>query len=176
MKVVDIAQELFVELGQPSDLSVASLSYWARATVGQLNNMLFTKYSIDEITLEIVDATDPANPIEINIIAAAVLKKIYVVYRYAFLIRSKITAIDSDNIIEIKDQDSSVKRIDKTQLIKLISAEKKNEEEELKLMINAYRTYVSSPVHVVGDDTYGGSYPNFFPFLRSGRIYGYMAF
>jgi len=176
MKVVDIAQELFMELGQPSDLSVASLSYWIRATVGQLNNLLFTKYSIDQTTLEISDATDPANPVEIDIMAAAVLKKIYVVYRYAFLIRSKITAIDSDNILEIRDQDSTVRRIDKTQLIKIISAEKKNEEEELKLMINAYRTYVSSPVHVVGDDIVGGNYPDFFPFLRTGRVYGYTAF
>ena len=40
MKVVDIADELFREVGEDSNYSIASISYWVRANIGRLNSHL----------------------------------------------------------------------------------------------------------------------------------------
>jgi len=42
MKVVDIADELFREVGEDSNYSIASVSYWVRANIGRLNSHLYT--------------------------------------------------------------------------------------------------------------------------------------
>lgn len=174
MKVVDIAQEIYFDLNSPSDLSVAAIAYWVRANVGSLNSLLFSNFVIDESTYEIVDS-DAGNA-EININAAAILKKMYIVHRYAVIIRSKLTSIDSDDVIEVDHNDTKVRKIDKNQLVKTVSAEKKQEEESLKLLVSAYRAKQFTPEQVVGDDIVAGRYPEDYPFIRSGRTYGYTAF
>lgn len=164
MKVVDCASEIFSEIGSPSDISIAAIAYWVRANIGHLNNLLFSNFAIDS-NYEIVDTDDDDAEIDIN--AVSVLKKLYMVHRYAVTIRSKITAAGTDEIIEIQDQDTKVKKIDKNQLIKTISQEKKEEEASLKYLINAYRAKKSAPIHVIGDDTVAGYYLGEFDSVRS---------
>lgn len=173
MKVVDIAQEIYFDLGEPADLSIAAISYWVRANVGTLNNFLSENFGINE-NYEIVDLDN--NNAEINIDAAAILKKMYMVHRYAVIIRSKLTAIDSSDIVSVSDQDTSVKRIDKTQVVRAVTAEKKQEDEELRNLINAYKTKKNAPGQVVGDDIVAGIYPEGYPYVRTGRTYGYTAY
>ena len=52
-KIVSIADEAYRELGDPSDLSIATISFWLRTNLGQLNNMLNIDAAIDESTLEL---------------------------------------------------------------------------------------------------------------------------
>jgi hypothetical protein len=173
MKVVDIAQEIYFDLNSPSDLSLAAIAFWIRANVGRLNSIVFSNFKLND-SYEIVDSDNGDTEIDIN--AAAILKKMYIVHRYSVIIRSKLTAIDSDDIVEVTDQDQKVRKLDKTQIIRAVTAEKKIEEEELQKLINAYRTKKSAPVHVVGDDIVAGQYPDVFPYIRSGRTYGYTAY
>ena len=170
MKVVDIAQEIYFDLGEPSDLSIAAISYWVRANIGNLNNTIFSNFTIND-SYEIVE--DDA---EININAVAILKKMYMVHRYAVIIRSKITEVSSNDVVEVQDQDTRVRRIDKNQLIRSISAEKKQEEEELRFLISNYRANRINPGQVVGDDIVAGTYPTAYPYVRTGRTYGYTAY
>jgi hypothetical protein len=171
MKVVDIAYELYMEIGEPDDTSIPAVAFWVRANIGALNNYLFSDFQINS-SFEVVDGS--GNEIDIN--AVAILKKMFIVYRYAVIIRSKITDTDTKDVIIVQDQDTSVRRIDKNQLIKTISAEKKQEEEMLKNLISAYRGKQSSPKHVVGDDIVGGIFPSNYPYAPIGRNYGYTAF
>ena len=179
MKVADIANEIYMDLGEPSDLSVSAISYWVRANVGKLNSILFENFALDE-NFEIVDTDDgdgdAATNTEINIDAVAVLKKMYVVHRYSVIIRSKLTAIDSDDVVEVQDQDSKVKRLDKTQIVKAVTAEKKQEEDELRYLIKAYRAKSPDPQQRVGDGIVRGRYPDRFSYLRGGRTYGFTSF
>ena len=174
MKVVDIAQEIYFDLNSPSDLSIAAISFWVRANVGALNSFLFSNFVIDGTTYEIVDADN--NNAEININAVAILKKMYMIHRYAVIIRSKLTSTDSDDVIEVTHNDTKVRKIDKNQIIKTVSAEKKQEEESLKLLISAYRGKQFTPEQVVGDDIVAGAFPDNYPYIRSGRTYGYTAY
>jgi hypothetical protein len=173
MKVVDIAQEIYFDLGEPSDLSIAAISYWVRANVGYLNSLLYSNFVISS-DYEITDADN--NSAEIDINAVAILKKLYMVYRYSVVIRSKLSVTDSDPVVEVQEGEFKVRKVDRGQLIRTVSAEKKQEEEELKFLIGAYRARRLDPKQVVGDDIVAGSFPEFYPYLRSGRTYGYTAF
>ncbi len=150
MNVADCASEIFSEIGSPSDTSTAAIAYWIRSNVGHLNNLLFSNFVISAGS-EIVDSDNDNAQIDIN--AVSILKKLYIVHRYSVIIRSKITAVTTDEIIEISDQDTKVRKVDKNQLIKTISQEKKEEEDSLRYLINAYRARKTSPIHVVGDDS-----------------------
>lgn len=174
MKVVDIAQEIYFDLNSPTDLSIAAISFWIRANVGALNSYLFSNFVVEETNYEIVDADD--NTVQIDINAVAILKKMYMIHRYAVIIRSKLTSTDSDDVIEVTHNDTKVRKIDKNQIIKTVSAEKKQEEESLKLLISAYRGKKFVPGQVVGDDIVAGKYPDNYPYIRSGRTYGYTAY
>lgn len=46
MKIVDIADELYRELGQPSTISIPAISFWIRSNVGELNNRINTTFKI----------------------------------------------------------------------------------------------------------------------------------
>ena len=44
MKIVDLADQIFRELGEPSDLTLPAISYWVRSNVGGVNNYLNTSF------------------------------------------------------------------------------------------------------------------------------------
>lgn len=46
MKIVDIADELYRELGEPSSISIPAISFWIRSNVGELNNRINTTFKI----------------------------------------------------------------------------------------------------------------------------------
>ena len=49
MKIVDIADELYRELGEPSSISIPAISFWIRSNVGELNNRLNTTFKISSV-------------------------------------------------------------------------------------------------------------------------------
>lgn len=51
-KIVDIADEIHRELGNPTDLSIPPISYWLSTNLGQLNNLLNLTLTLDEDDLE----------------------------------------------------------------------------------------------------------------------------
>ena len=53
MKVVDIAQEIYMELGEPSSLSMPAIAFWIRSNVGALNNYIDKAFKINDSSLEI---------------------------------------------------------------------------------------------------------------------------
>ena len=95
MKVVDIADEIFRELSEPSTLSIPAIAYWVRSNVGELNNYLNTSFRVSHETFEIteqVEATgrEPVSfnssvdndTLELQFEEKAVLKKMYNVHYY----------------------------------------------------------------------------------------------
>tara|TARA_Y100000004_G_scaffold157365_1_gene183037 strand:- start:230 stop:856 length:627 start_codon:yes stop_codon:yes gene_type:complete len=49
MKIVDIADEIYRELGEPSSISIPAISFWIRSNVGELNNRINTTFKITEV-------------------------------------------------------------------------------------------------------------------------------
>ena len=162
MKVVDIADELFREVGEPSTYSIASIAYWVRANVGRLNSHINTFFVVNS-SFEISQETDTKNDntlveSEINLDEAAVLKKMFLIHYYDREIRSNISNAGSDTIIEVADQGSRVKKINKNEVIKSLASLKKQEYEELRSLIRDYKANQIKPRQVVGDDTIKGAH------------------
>lgn len=160
MKVVTIADQIFKELDEPSDLSVPAIAYWVRNKVGELNDLIFTSLKVDETTLEIVDE----NGVEISEKAAAILKKMYSVHRLNSKIRARILSLESNSVIEVTDAGATVRMINKNEIIKSLSSLKKQEADELYKLVNGFLLGDSTPLQVAGDDTESPN--NFAKFYR----------
>ena len=164
MKVVNIADELFRELGQPSELSIPAISYWLRTNIGQLNNHLNECYRLNEIPdgHEIVtDAIDKDRVpivIEISEEAKAVIKKMYTIHFYENKLRSNLAAAGTDSVISVADDGSNIRKINKNEVSKVYLNIIKNEIEELRKLIYAYQRSQGEPLQVAGDDTIAGYY------------------
>jgi len=161
MKVVDIADELFREIGEDSNYSIASISYWVRANIGRLNSHINTFFEIKSSTLEIVQSTDKKNDnvlveSEVTIDEAAILKKMFLIYFYDRTIRTNIANASTDTIVQVTDQGSTVRKINKNEVIKSLTSLKRQEYTEMKELIRDYKSNQVRPRQVVGDDTVKG--------------------
>jgi hypothetical protein len=150
MKIVDIANEIYIDSGSPSSTSVPAIAFWIRGKVGEINNLLFEDFTIND-ALEIVDGDD-----EISFEAVSIIKKLYKIYDYEVSVRSNMNALASDSIIEVTDQGSSVRKVNRNEVSKTFVQLKSLEEESLQRLVTAYRLRGASPTQVVGDDTERG--------------------
>ena len=55
MKIVDIADEIFRELGNPSTISIPAIAFWIRSNVGELNNRINTTFKIRDTNPDIYE-------------------------------------------------------------------------------------------------------------------------
>tara|TARA_R100000742_G_C4256096_1_gene73985 strand:+ start:380 stop:922 length:543 start_codon:yes stop_codon:yes gene_type:complete len=177
MKVVDIADELFREIAEDSNYSIASISYWVRSNIGRLNSHINTFFEIKSTTLEIVQSTDKKNDnvlveSEITMDEAAILKKMFLIYYYDRTIRTNITSAASDTIVQVTDQGSTVRKINKNEVIKSLTSIKRQEYQEMKDLIRDYKANQIKPRQVAGDDTIKGIHQGDRQFVRT-EVYTY---
>lgn len=151
MKIVDLANELFIEMESPTSTSISAIAFYLRGQIGKINNLLFEDFQLDG-NYEIIDG----NGNEISDNAAAILKTIYRVYDYSSQIRSNFNAISTDSVLRVEDNGSSVTKINKNEVIKVLASLKSNEEQNLKDLVTAYRLKQSTPTSVNGDDDIAG--------------------
>ena len=154
MKIVDLADQIFRELGEPTELTLPAISYWIRSNVGALNNYLNTGYIVKEGTLELVDS----NSKEIGLDEAVVFKKMYMIHFYDLKIRKNINVVEAETIIAVSDGEQSVTKINKNQVTIALTNLKRAEESELHRLIGSYKSDKSSPRQVAGDDTEQGKF------------------
>lgn len=191
-KIVDIADEIYRELGEPDDIAIPSIAFWVRTNIGKLNIIIDKNYSISTIDLEI-DAIEGET---FTIKEKTILKKLYKIHYYDRQIIKLIgksntlnlintdtstsgdnssTGISSSDTIEIsengfsyrKSNSESTSQIYKratdaikanTQFVRQLGLNfvelKKQELEELKVLVDAYNINGVGPVQVAGDDIY----------------------
>lgn len=154
MKVVDIADEIYRELDEPSDLSIPPISFWVRTNLGGLNNLLNTTFLVeDDAALEIEDEDGT----EITQQEAAILKKMYLIHFYDVKIRASLGAASVDTVVELSSDGSRIKKINKNEQSKTYYTARLQLVNELSAMITGYKSKNSSPLQVAGDDTVAAS-------------------
>ena len=161
MKIVDIANEIFLENASPSDTTVPAIAFWIRSNVGKLNAMLYERFWIEPVTLEIRHAqyTRPdGTPAYIGRMAAAIVKMMFKVYRIDLDIRNMLFSATNDTVLKATDQEFSVEKINKSELLKTLTAFKKDTLKELQELVHNYRSYHGEPSQVSGDDVCEGHY------------------
>lgn len=162
MKVVDIADDVFRELGSPTTLSIPAIAFYIRGSVGALNNYINTDYVLNgdlEIEETVTDnSTGTETATEIGIAETSILKKMYLVHYYDSKIRTNLTSLDADTIVEVTDQGSSVRKVNKNEVSKTLLSIRNQEYEGLQGLIAQYKISKSAPNQVAGDDTIEGFY------------------
>ena len=154
MKVVDIADEIYRELGSVTTLSIPAIAYWVRSNIGTLNSYINTNYAISD-TYEIEDTS-----VEIGEQEKAILKKMYYVYYYDVKLRAALVTMDTDTVVEVSDQGSRVRKLNRNEISKTLGSVRNTEYQALLTLINAYKLNKSTPLDVAGDDTVEGFYPS----------------
>lgn len=151
MKVVDIANEIYVEEGSPTSTSIPAIAFWIRGRVGEINNLLFENYIINTSYEIVTDGGDEITPEAVSII-----KKLFKVYYYDVQIRGHMNSISLDTVLEVTDNGSTVRKINRNEVSKTLTILKKDEVLQLQQLITAYRSKGSTPSQIAGDDTVTG--------------------
>jgi len=144
-KIVDIADEIHRELGNPTDLSIPPISYWLTTNLGQLNNLLNLTLTLDEDNLEFSTDLDDQQKV--------IFKKLYFVHYYNTKVRATLGAASTDSVVEVSSDGARVRKINKNELSKTYLSAKRSEQEELDKLVTAYKITASKPIQVAGDDT-----------------------
>ena len=161
MKVVDIAEETFRELGEPSTISVPAIATWLSNNIGGLNNALNTEFEIDATSLEIEQEVDKKQ-VEINEYETFIFKRMYVIHYYELLIRQSAGAASTDTVVEVSQDGMRVRKANKLAVMKELTNTKKEESDALFKAINFYKTNKAKPRQVAGDDTVEGFYDPYY--------------
>jgi len=148
MKVVDIADELFRELNEPSDLSIASIAFWLKTNVGNLNTLICTELEINT-SGEIVTSDGT----EITLEEANVFKQMYNVYWATRETRKHLGASGTEVVLSVDSDGHSVRRANKTTLGSEFRQLAKDESEKLAKLVEALSLGKTLPRQVAGDDT-----------------------
>lgn len=155
-KIVDIADELYREMGEPADLSIASIAWWLRANIGDLNITINKAYTINETTLEI----EIPNGDSFGNTEKSIFKMLFSIHYYERLLRNALGAASTDSTIEINQNGFSARKINKNELAKTYAQLRKQINDELMELTKNYNLNEARPLQVAGDDTIqGASYP-----------------
>lgn len=149
MKIVDLSNEVFLDLGEPSDISIASIAQKLRFSIGKLNLLLNTDFELSS-SYEIVD--ENGDSIDIN--AAEILKTIYSIYYYSKKVNDNLGAAGIE-VKEVRDDNAVVVVYDKLNISKSWMDLKKQSSLELQNLVNGYKVKKYRPIDVNGDDTIG---------------------
>jgi len=147
--VTSIAQEIYEEMGEPEDFSIAAIAAWVRRNIGGLGNMLNISYEINSSTLEITP--------NLSDIEKYIFKKMYSIYFFDIKIKSAGSLALSD-YTSIKDDFGSVQKLNTNEILKGFYQIRQQEYKELQDFVNKYELNEVSPLQVAGDDTIPGTY------------------
>ena len=147
--VTSIAQEIYEEMGEPDDFSIAAIAAWVRRNIGGLGNMINTEFIINSSSLEITpNLTDTQKYI---------FKKMYSIYFFDIKIKSTGSLAIND-YVTIKDDIGVVQKLNKNEVLKSFYNIRQQEYKELLGFVNKYELNEITPLQVAGDDTSPGSY------------------
>lgn len=146
--ILQIADEIYFELGNPDDTSIAAVSYWLRSNIGGLNSKLSTGYEIQ--------TTSPFNVTpEIGENEKIIFKKLYMIYYYTKFINANLGASAFSVVLEYQSDGDSIKRINRNEVAKTYLQLRKQLVDELKVDLKDYKIDSYTPLQVAGNDDYG---------------------
>jgi len=158
-KIVDISDEIYRELGEPSDLSHASIAFWLRTNIGDLNILINKKFYIVENTLEV--GVEENSGDSFGNIEKSIFKMLFSIHYYERLFRNALGAASVDSVVSVTDDGSTVVKINKNELAKNYSQLRKQINEELFLLTKNYNMNEAKPIQVTGDDIIPGNFKDY---------------
>ena len=142
MLLTNLAQEVFDELGSPSDKNVPSIIFWMQTNLGVLNTALRNNFIADEggnVTPD-MDANEQY-----------IYKQIYTCDYYEKRVVANLGAAAND-VIEIVQAGKRVRLVNKNEISKVYKDLWKTCKDGLRVLIQDYRLGKSSPLQVAGNE------------------------
>ena len=134
-------------VSEPSDISAGSISLWLKDSIGSLNNLILTNFSIDTASgNEIIPTLTDAEK--------SILKKLFLIHYYTVFISKNLGAASFDSVLEVTSDGATVRRTNKNELAKTYLQLRNVETEDLQKLINGYKSSAGTPLQVHGDDIY----------------------
>lgn len=151
-QISDIAQEFHEDVDGPTDYSVGALGFWIRGRVGELNNLLFQSFALN-------DAGDEISP-PIGDQEKAVLRSMFMIYWHGRIIRQNLT--NFNYVVELTSDGGTVRKAQPSQHAMAFQKLRSDEIENLKDLVNTYRISKGAPTQVAGIDCiqYVGGLPD----------------
>ena len=143
MKTVQIADETFRELGEPSDISIPSVAFWFQTNIGTLNNLIITDYSIDSALNITPDIGEEEKDI---------FKLMYRIHYYTKSVKTNLEAAALDSVLEVSSDGATIRKASRNGIAQEYLKIKRDEEANLKTLVNAYKARLVSPLSIHGDD------------------------
>ncbi|NJO59162.1 MAG: hypothetical protein HC836_12745 [Richelia sp. RM2_1_2] len=145
MLIKDIADEIFHELDEPEDLSIASISFWLQRNIGSLNSSIFTCYYLNKENGEL--------NAELSEDEIAIFKKLFFIFYYGKQVKKSLHAASFDHsVIEVQEMDRKIRVTNKNEVAKVWQQAKKDAMEELEKLKGGYKRNRANPKMVTGDD------------------------
>ena len=157
MLIVDLANQIYLENAEPKDTGIPAIAYWIRSNVGKLNLLLYENFFVD-FTGGTYEIFKGCNSVPLGHKASDIIKQMYKVYRTDLDIRHVMHGIYSDSVIIARDQEFSITKINKSEVLKTLTQLKKDAIKELQDMVHYYRSYYGAPSQVTGDDIICGHF------------------
>jgi len=148
-KIVDVADEIYREMSEPSDLSIASIAFWLRTNIGDLNITINKDYIINETTLEVESPTEEA----FGVMEKSIFKMLFSIHYYERLLRNALGAASVDGTVEVDQNGFRAKKVNKNELAKTYAELRKQISDELMELTKNYNLNEAKPLQVAGDDT-----------------------
>lgn len=139
MNLSDIADEIFTELGEPSDISQASIIYWLYTNVGELNTLIESDF---ETTASVITPS----PSEIE---KQILKKLYTLYFYGRQMNRNLGAAALVSVASVTEGNRTVRRFDRTNVAKSYKSLIDSTKDDLHIALLAYKMGAATPVQYI---------------------------
>ncbi len=141
MNTTEMADITYRELNQPNDESISSIAFYYQSNLGLINNLLSTNFTLDNTTLNIIPELTDAQ---------------FVIYKFLFIISYFNKQIQknlgagaySSSILEIREDGRVIKKIDKTNIAKQLTALVASIKIQLNDNIYAYNSNNALPYQI----------------------------
>ena len=139
MTLADIADEIYLELDEPTDVSSPSITFWLTSNIGKLNNLLGTSFEI---------VASEAVP-ELNEQQKSIYKILYFIHYYKRQVNSNLGAAGYAAIAEVKEGNRTVRRTNKTEVAKNYRSVVADYNDDLMQQLMAYKMNQCTPEQFV---------------------------
>jgi hypothetical protein len=152
---------IYNELGEPVDYSPQKITSWIldNANLGKLNNLIGTCFSGIAYTNDCGNVTgygiDPA--IKNDQLAVYKMLFDYEYFRNEARNVSKSSSTKGSDWTDLKEGDSTIKKINKNEISKNLRTMSRDAKEDLDKAVKMYLKYNAVPDQIAGDDTEGVS-------------------
>ncbi len=137
--IADLAQQMYTELAEPSDISVASISAWMANNINRLNALMD-----GSLTVTNNEVNETMSQCE-----QTVLKKLYEVYYLKRQVNKNLGAASYSSIVEIEEGNRTARKTSKNEIAKTYMSALKFAQEELDAIILNCKMNSADPVQVL---------------------------